>query len=118
MATDWAAEDWLLDAGEETEHKCMARGVDALTPAERLLREVWILDMETRNGGVSQYFCNHGVERWQQLQEAWLSSSAVPSLRPIIDAINGLIANCAAYQATLSASPAIERTTRSASRGS
>jgi hypothetical protein len=108
VVENWKLEDWLLNAGEQAERKMLARGSDSLSPAERLVREVWLLDLEARNGGISQYFCNHGVERWQALREAW-SADDVPSLGPIIGAIDQVIAGSDdPYSATLRASPGIE----------
>ena len=74
MDTDWELEDWRLDAGGRVEQKAIAGG--DLTPVERLIRECWVFDMHTRNGGVSQYFCNHGAEQWQVLK----SASTFPAL--------------------------------------
>jgi hypothetical protein len=28
--------------------------------------EIWLLDTEARNGGLSQYFGNHGLEQWRR----------------------------------------------------
>lgn len=108
MAEDWELEDWLLEAGEQVSRKSLAQGAASLTRAERLLGEIWLLDMETRNGGVSQFFCNHGLARWRSLCEAW-SAEDVPSLGPIIAAIDRIIAGCDdPYVATLNASPGLE----------
>ncbi|MHB1557375.1 MAG: DMP19 family protein [Isosphaeraceae bacterium] len=108
LVVDWDLEDWLLCAGESVERKSRVQGDASLTPAERLLGEVWLFDMETRNGGVSQFFGNHGLARWQALCEAW-SAEDVPSLGPIIAAIGRIIAGSDdPYLATLNASPGIE----------
>lgn len=53
-------EDWLTDAGDRVVRK-LAAGVGALSSEERLVFEVWLLDTEARNGGLSQYFANHGL---------------------------------------------------------
>jgi hypothetical protein len=107
MPTDWDLETWLLDAGEKAEGKRLAGGIESLTPAERLIREFWILDMETRNGGVSQYFCNRPAQ-WQSLRKAWLADE-VPSLGSIIAEIDRVIAGANdPYLATLQGSPQLE----------
>ena len=67
MEDDWDLENWLLDAGEATELKLAADG--QLSPIEKLIRELWVFDIESVNGGVSQYFCNH-AERWSALVAA------------------------------------------------
>lgn len=71
MQTDWELEDWLLDAGDRAERAWLEGGDAALSPVERLVREVWLLDMETRNGGLSQDFANHELARWTALRAAW-----------------------------------------------
>ena len=106
MEVDWELEDWLLRAGERAERKAIAGG--PLSPIERLAREIWVFDMHARNGGVSQYFCNHGSERWQALKSAWLPE-AVPGLGPVIAEVERVIAGGSdPYLATLSASPGVE----------
>src|SRR5262245_11263633 len=103
---DWDLENWLLEAGERVERKALAG--DSLTPAEKLIREFWLFDIETRNGGVSQYFCNHGKKQWRKLVSASLPKE-VPSLTPIITQVERLIAGKTdGYRATLKASPEIE----------
>jgi hypothetical protein len=109
VGTDWELEDWILVAGERNELKCSTNGIHSLTPAERLIREVWLFDLNTKNGGISQYFGNYGIKQWEALQDAWLPS-AVPSLRPIIAEVNRVIAgDVDPYLATLQASAGIEK---------
>jgi hypothetical protein len=106
VEVDWELEDWLLDAGERAERKLIANG--CLSPAERLIREFWVFDIHTRNGGVSQYFCNHGLEQWQALKSALLPES-VPSLGPLIAEVERVIAGAPdPYLAALNASPGID----------
>jgi hypothetical protein len=106
VEVDWELEDWLLDAGERAERKAIAG--DSLTPVERLVREFWVFDIHTRNGGVSQYFANHHPEQWETLKAAWMPA-AVPSLGPIIAEVDRIIAGATdPYLATLKASPGIE----------
>lgn len=103
---DWELEDWLLEAGERAERKAIAGG--DLTPVERLIREFWVFDIHTRNGGVSQYFANHEAAQWQALKAAWLPA-AVPSLGPILAEVDRVITGTAdPYSAALTASPGIE----------
>ncbi|WP_133680728.1 DMP19 family protein [Paludibacterium purpuratum] len=58
-------EDWLTEAGAVVVAK---RQVDAasLSPSEQIIYEIWLLDTETRNGGLSQYFGNRGPAQWQR----------------------------------------------------
>lgn len=106
MEVDWDLENWLLDAGEKAERKSIA-GV-LLTPIELLIREFWIFDIETQNGGVSQYFCNRELDQWQRLRSAWLPDF-VPSLGSILTEVDRVITGAIdSYSATLDASPDIE----------
>ena len=63
----WDLEDWLSDEGDKIVHREAVSGIDSLTPAERLVYEVWLFDTEQRNGGVAQYFGNHGRDQWNAL---------------------------------------------------
>jgi hypothetical protein len=108
MEIDWELEQWLLDTGEKVTLKLMAEGPASLSLIERFLREVWILDIQTSNGGVSQFFCNYGLSHWNALKESWPSRD-VPGLGPIIIEIDRVIAGAEdPYLATLDASPGIE----------
>jgi hypothetical protein len=74
----FALTDWLLNAGEGVAGRREVLGdLEALTPVERLLYELWIFDLEQHNGGVSQYFCNHPIQQWNtvsRLAQSFLSS--------------------------------------------
>lgn len=106
METDWDLENWLLEAGEQIEQKLIAGEV--LSPAERLIREFWLFDIQTQNGGVSQFFCNEGLAQWQALKEAWLPHK-IPSLEPILKEVDRVIFGASdPYLAALDASPNIE----------
>jgi hypothetical protein len=76
----FALTDWLLDAGEGVAKRSQALGsLEALTSIERLLYELWIFDMEQQNGGVSQYFCNRPIQRW---------NTASRLARPLLSSFN------------------------------
>jgi hypothetical protein len=108
VADEWEVEAWLLDAGEHATRKMLAEGASSLTRAERLVREVWLLDLEARNGGVSQYFCNRVLAHWQALREAW-SVDHVPSLGPIIAEVDTVITGSDdPYLPALAASPGLD----------
>jgi hypothetical protein len=74
MPLPWDLEDWLTDEGDRVVH--LAANGEDLTRNDRLLEEVWRLDTEQRNGGVSQYFANQS-ERWHELRA--LAISRLPS---------------------------------------
>ena len=63
----WDLEDWITDEGAKIIEKRIL-SPNSLTAKEKLLYEVWLLDTEARNGGLSQYFCNHGIEQWHACQ--------------------------------------------------
>lgn len=60
-------EDWLTKEGNRIIRKITEQDLGSLSDAERLLYEIWLLDTEQRNGGVSQYFCNRGLAQWNSL---------------------------------------------------
>lgn len=63
----WELEDWLTEVGNAVVAKRHDRGPEMLSPSELLLLEFWEFDTQQRNGGVSQYFCNNPIDRWQRL---------------------------------------------------
>ena len=87
MEDDWDLEDWLLDAGEAAEHKHVAGAT--LSPIETLTRELWVFDMHSLNGGVSQYFFNY-PKRWPTLADA-ASSFRIEPLDLLVTRINEAI---------------------------
>src|SRR4030095_12221896 len=42
----------------------------ALSSVEQLVSEIWLLDAQTSNGGLSQYFCNYGLSQWKKCMAA------------------------------------------------
>jgi len=86
----FALTDWLLKAGASAARKSIALGgVEALTPQERLLYEVWIFDMEQQNGRVSQYFCNHPIQQWSTI--SGLARPALPSFNAFASAVDSVV---------------------------
>jgi hypothetical protein len=83
-------EDWLTDEGDKVVFKIAELGCSGLVSRERLLYEVWLFDTEQRNGGVSQYFCNRGLEQWQSLCE--LTKLSLPTFAPFAAAVNQIVA--------------------------
>jgi hypothetical protein len=66
MTLPWDLEDWLTEQGDEVIQKKASAGDAHLTARERLIYEIWLLDAETRNGGLSQYFANWGASQWEE----------------------------------------------------
>ena len=56
--------EWLSDTGGVIVDRRAAGA--ALSPIEQVVYEIWLLDTQKRNGGLSQYFCNCGAEQWRQ----------------------------------------------------
>ena len=77
MVLPWELEDWLTDAGDRVVRMLGSAAEAMLTDRERLIYEIWLLDTEARNGGLSQYFCNAGIDQWNACVS--LASSALPS---------------------------------------
>lgn len=85
----WDLEDWITDAGADVVDKRFADAT-SLTPAESGLYEIWLLDTEARNGGLSQYFCNHGLQQWVAYQAA-ARTIGLTSFREFANAVNTII---------------------------
>jgi hypothetical protein len=87
----WDLEDWLTDEGDKVVRKAAAANSrDALDAGERLLYELWLFDTEQRNGGVSQYFCNRGLEHWDALSR--LATPALPCFSSFAAKVNEVVA--------------------------
>ena len=80
-------EDWLTDAGDAVVRK----PEDARSEQEQLIHEIWLFDTEVRNGGVSQYFGNWGMDQWETCI-AVTSRGAVPSFASFARQISRMIA--------------------------
>ncbi len=83
----WDLEDWLTEVGSALVEKSARQG--SLNPCEELVYEIWLLDTEVRNGGVSQYFCNWGIERWTRL--CALAEPAIPAFRAFAEQVRTVI---------------------------
>jgi hypothetical protein len=90
MPLPWDLEDWLTNEGDRVV-RLVANGQD-LTPDDRLLEEVWLLDTEQRNGGVSQYFANQ-PERWHELRA--LAISQLPSFAVFATEVDAVLSAAA-----------------------
>jgi len=83
----WDLEDWITDVGADLlDRHFLDPG--SLTPVEALVYEVWLLDTEARNGGVSQYFCNHGIAQWQRCVE---KAAGLRAFQPFVEAVEKII---------------------------
>ena len=83
-------DDWLTDAGLRTARKAASTEPALLDDRERLLNEFSLFDTEHRNGGVSQYYGNWGLDRWQTLVRLALPHlSSFPRFARGVDAVVG-----------------------------
>lgn len=94
-------EKWLTEEGDKVVRKAAAtNGLEALDLRERLIYEMWLFDTEQRNGGISQYFCNHGLDQWHALSK--IASPHLPSFVALAATVNRVIGRSAdPYQAVL-----------------
>ena len=60
-----------------------------LTMSEQLTFELYALDAEWMNGGLSQYFCNQGMEHWEALLR--LASGTLPSFPPFAESVDRVV---------------------------
>jgi len=86
----WDLEDWITDVGANVLDKRHLQG-QVLNEHEELVYEVWLLDTEARNGGLSQYFLNHGLSQWQSCC-ARAANIGLTSIGPFIAAVNKRLA--------------------------
>jgi hypothetical protein len=83
----WDLEDWITDVGARLLEK-QAIDPRSLTPTETLVVEIWLLDTEARNGGLSQYFFNNGLSQWQTCVAA---AHCLNTFRPFVEAVKEMI---------------------------
>jgi hypothetical protein len=87
---DWDLEDWITDVGANMVDKRI-RDSTSLNSIERLVYEIWLLDTEARNGGLSQYFGNHGLEQWRGCVDL-AAAEGLETFAPFARSVNALIA--------------------------
>jgi hypothetical protein len=80
-------DDWLTEAGGLVVQK-RADG-ETIQSSEQLIYEIWVLDTEVRNGGVSQYFCNR-PENWEKCVNLAKSEGLV-SFEPFARELNHVL---------------------------
>ena len=81
-------EDWLSNEGDRVVH---ARAAGRpLSRLDRLIYEIWLLDTEARNGGLSQYFANCGATQWRSCAHAAMAG-AIPSFAPFAVEVDAMI---------------------------
>ena len=90
MTLPWDLENWLTDVGGQVVEKEAALGDDSLSKQEHLILAIWLLDTEARNGGLSQYFANHGVEQWKECVTL-ASPDVIPSFTPFAEAVTVML---------------------------
>lgn len=95
-------DDWLTDAGLLTVKKAASSDPPHLDHRERLLNEFSLFDTEQRNGGVSQYFCNWGLERWRALSR--LATPHLPSFAAFARGVDAVVGDSADPYAAVVAS--------------
>jgi len=99
MTVPFELEDWLTEAGDQVVRKMAAQGEESLSDREKLIYEIWLLDTEVRNGGLSQYFVNFGMRQWQQCASL---AMALPSFTGFAKQVTALLsANADPYLAIL-----------------
>lgn len=96
-------ETWLTEEGDRIVRLATTNGYTALTSDQQLTYQVWLFDTEQRNGGVSQYFCNRGIEQWGELQQVAMPSS--PAFASFAALVNQVICNTTDAYKTILTSP-------------
>ena len=84
-------EDWLYEiVGDQVVKKEAVYGYNALATLEREVFEVWLFDAEVTNGGVLQYFFNHGKKRWNALLKV-AKNPGLPTLADFVQQVQKLL---------------------------
>src|SRR5688500_8356789 len=81
-------EGWLTNEGDRVVRAQVAGAF--LSIMDRLIYEIWLLDTESRNGGLSQYFANRGRPQWRSCAHA-ASAGVTPSFLPFAAEVNRMI---------------------------
>jgi hypothetical protein len=99
-----ALEHWLTKAGDRVVRKAASAGSEAaLDDGERLLYEYWLFDTEQRNGGISQYFCNRGLDQWDTLSR--FAVPTLPTFPAFAAVVNGVVGRSSdPYEAVIDSS--------------
>ena len=79
---------WLTETGGAMVDK--RAGGQTLSPVEQMVYEIWALDTQARNGGLSQYFCNCGLDQWRSCV-ATASAVGLTSFCPFAEQVGMLI---------------------------
>lgn len=79
--------DWLTEAGDLVVQK-RAKG-EPIDSKEQMIYEIWLLDTQVRNGGLSQYFCNC-PENWEKCVSL-AESEGLALFEPFACQLNNLI---------------------------
>jgi hypothetical protein len=87
----WDLEDWIADIGEVIAKQELL-AANSLSPLQTLVHEIWLLNLEACNGGLSQYFCNRGLAQWQRCIAASKAAGLVAFL-PFESAVSQCIAS-------------------------
>jgi hypothetical protein len=77
-------------SGGQILNKKASEGEATLTEREKLIYEIWLLDTETRNGGISQYFANWGLKQWERCH-ALATTWRLPSFLPFAKGVSHLL---------------------------
>lgn len=85
----WDLEDWITDEGADALDRFLV-DPGSLSAAEAAVYQIWLLDTEARNGGLSQYFCNHGRAQWEACQVA-CAVLRIESFKPFASALNEIV---------------------------
>ena len=104
----WDLEDWLTEEGDRVVKR--RAGGQTLSARDQLIYEIWLLDTESRNGGLSQYFANRGMSQWKSCVAA-ASSGSTPSFAGFATEVQSLIGGSGdPYEKLVSMGDAAEET--------
>jgi hypothetical protein len=80
---------WFAHVGNRAEQKRARNGDASLSKPEKLIYELWLLDTEIQEGGLSKYFANRGLRQWRHCVA--LVPQAIPSFLRFAQRVDGLL---------------------------
>jgi hypothetical protein len=95
----WELEDWLTAEGDRVV-RGTAEDESTRSMVDQAIYELWLLDTETRNGGLSQYFYNHSLKQWEACQQS-VRNLGLTTFAPFASAVNEIVEIAAEPGATI-----------------
>jgi hypothetical protein len=80
---------WFADAGERAERKLTSNGAEYLSRGEKLIYELWLLDIDVQKGGLAQYLATRRLQQWRHCVA--LVPHAIPSFLRFAERVDSML---------------------------